>query len=345
MKLTSISILPILLGIPAARRGGPHGLMRQFQMISRVDVRWVWFGKTGGLRLGWALLLYAAVLALAGVIFLKTLPPIFVGVKHALGVGPTPVTTGAKAPEGLLLAQVIIFLSALCASLAMKRIDPQTATDAWLPSLRSLGSRFWVGALWGGGIVVCYMLPLATINAYHVSHLAITGMHIASYTALWIAIAVLNGLAENLAVLGYPLARLSRSTGFWPAAVLLTLLFVLGHVGNPGETVVGLCSIGLQVLLLCAAFKFTGSFWFACGVHAGGIFVEDFLFSLPDSGVLYGGHLLNASLTGPQWLVGGSAGPEGSVFALITFGASIGVIAWFYKPPSRPPTHGRTTVP
>jgi len=51
------------------------------------------------------------------------------------------------------------------------------------------------------------------------------------------------------------------------------------------------------------------------GLHAAFDWGETFLFSVPDSGLVAPGHLLNTSLQGPVWLTGGSVGPEGSVMA------------------------------
>jgi hypothetical protein len=49
-------------------------------------------------------------------------------------------------------------------------------------------------------------------------------------------------------------------------------------------------------------------------MHATFDFGETFLYSVPDSGVIFPGHLSNATLAGPTWLTGGTAGPEASVF-------------------------------
>jgi len=54
--------------------------------------------------------------------------------------------------------------------------------------------------------------------------------------------------------------------------------------------------------------------WFALGMHASFDFGETFLFSVPDSGMIFPGHLSNATLHGPNWMTGGMPGPEASVF-------------------------------
>jgi len=47
---------------------------------------------------------------------------------------------------------------------------------------------------------------------------------------------------------------------------------------------------------------------------------ESFLYSVPDSGAVLPGHLLNSSLHGPDWLAGGSVGPEGSYLVFVVIG-------------------------
>jgi hypothetical protein len=71
----------------------------------------------------------------------------------------------------------------------------------------------------------------------------------------------------------------------------------------------------------------TGNLWLSVGVHAGAVLAEDLIFSVPDSGAIYTGHLLVSRLTGPAWLSGGDAGPEGSVLALPVFSIML-VLLW-----------------
>jgi uncharacterized protein len=54
------------------------------------------------------------------------------------------------------------------------------------------------------------------------------------------------------------------------------------------------------------------------------------LYSVPDSGLVAPGHLLNSSLHGPAWLTGGSVGPEGSVMAFAVTALAAAIFAWAY---------------
>jgi len=69
---------------------------------------------------------------------------------------------------------------------------------------------------------------------------------------------------------------------------------------------------------LVAAFALwrTGNLWFPIGMHASWDWGESYFYGTPDSGQLARGHFLNSSPHGPNWLSGGTVGPEGSWLVL-----------------------------
>jgi len=73
----------------------------------------------------------------------------------------------------------------------------------------------------------------------------------------------------------------------------------------------------------CLTLRRTGNLWFAVGFHAAWDWGETFLYSVPDSGNVWPGHLLRSSLRGKDWLTGGSVGPEGSLLCFLVIG-----LAW-----------------
>ena len=131
---------------------------------------------------------------------------------------------------------------------------------------------------------------------------------------------------------GYAQFVLSEGIVFWPAAFLLSASFGALHLQNPGEGWVGALSVTVFGLFACFTLRRTGSLWFAVGFHAAGDFAETFLYSVPDSGMLAKGHLLNSNLHGPRWLTGGTIGPEGSVFDFLLFLMVFVIFAWLYPP-------------
>jgi membrane protease YdiL (CAAX protease family) len=129
---------------------------------------------------------------------------------------------------------------------------------------------------------------------------------------------------------GYAQFTLASGIGFWPAALLFSGLFGALHLFNPGEGWVGGLSVFLFGIFGCFTLRRTGSLWFAIGLHAVGDYAETFIFSVPDSGVLATGHLLNSNLHGPRWLTGGSIGPEGSLMCFVVFAISFAAFNWAY---------------
>ncbi len=85
-------------------------------------------------------------------------------------------------------------------------------------------------------------LLIAVLTAFHALHfggLTLHGSQAILWALFWIGCFVLVAITEELVTRGYPLFALSQGMGFWPAAILMAILFGAGHVGNRGEDYVG----------------------------------------------------------------------------------------------------------
>ena len=131
--------------------------------------------------------------------------------------------------------------------------------------------------------------------------------------------------------------------GFWSAAMVLSLLFGRVHLGNQGENWAGVLGVVLIGLIFALSLRRTGSLWFAVGLHASFDFGETFLYSVPNSGNVFAGHLSDATLHGAKWLTGGTVGPEGSVFSFLTMAILALVVHRLYPPKSSNPTPNQAT--
>ena len=209
--------------------------------------------------------------------------------------------------EGSLLAGVF------AAGVAMSLLEGRSFGDYGLPLRGAFGKLFWQGALFGLAEISAVIGVIATFGSYHFGNLAIHGANLLRWAAFWGAFFVLVGLYEEFAFRGYVQFTLAQAVSFWPAAVLLSAAFGFVHRTNQGESKMGLAGIVLTGLFWCLTLRRTGNLWFAVGMHASFDFGETFLYSVPDSGYIFPGHLSNATLAGPAWLTGGSAGPEASV--------------------------------
>jgi hypothetical protein len=114
-----------------------------------------------------------------------------------------------------------------------------------------------------------------------------------------------------------------------------SVIFGVVHLANPGESWPGIAGVMAVGLFWCFTLRRTGSLWFAFGMHAAFDFGETFLFSVPDSGMVFPGHLSSAAIhTGPAWLVGGSAGPEASVLDFVILAIFFCIVHVMY--PAKP---------
>lgn len=139
-----------------------------------------------------------------------------------------------------------------------------------------------------------------------------------------IATAILPGFMEELLFRGILFRWLEEFGGSWFGLVLSSALFGLGHIFNPGATWSATLLISVEAgVLLGGAYMLTRSLWMPIGLHAAWNFTQGEVFDVPVSGLDSNG-LVEAQLSGPTLLTGGTFGLEGSVIALV-IGTAAGV--------------------
>lgn len=115
--------------------------------------------------------------------------------------------------------------------------------------------------------------------------------------------------------------------GRWGTTVALgisSVLFGLVHLVNPDASLWGAFAIMIEAgIMLGAAYLATGSLWLAIGVHFGWNFAITGLFGSVTSGSEARESLVTATSSGPDWLSGGSFGPEASIVAILVCSAAI----------------------
>jgi len=123
---------------------------------------------------------------------------------------------------------------------------------------------------------------------------------------------------------------LTRGIGFWPAAALISIVFGLFHVGNPGESYAGLIGVVVAGLVFCVLLRVSGSLWLGIGFHTAWDWSQSYLYGTPDSGTMMRGHLLETRAIGDALISGGSAGPEGSVLGapVMAIGIILLIVLW-----------------
>jgi membrane protease YdiL (CAAX protease family) len=257
------------------------------------------------LRAGWRFAIYVVLLIMFGL-----------GLTAATAwiLHPSP---GVFRPLSTQAFEFAMFVAAIIPAMILGRFERRSLAHYGLPAGRAFGRRFWEGCLFGLGSVTLLMFMMRGVHAFYFGHIALHGTHILKWAAFWGVFFVWVGFFEEFAFRGYTLFTLTTGMGFWPAAVLLSILFGAVHLGNPGEAWVGGLSAGLIGLFLAFSFRRTGSLWWAVGFHQAFDWGETFLYSVPNSGMNTPGHLLNSYFHGPRWLTGGTIGPEGSVLVFL----------------------------
>nr|AYC79473.1 hypothetical protein [uncultured bacterium] len=186
-----------------------------------------------------------------------------------------------------------------------------------LPGRQAFGKLFWAGMAWGIAAISLLVFAIGGFGDFSLGTVALHGTRILKFAMFWGGFFLVVGFFEEFLLRGYSQFTLATGMGFWPAAVLLSVVFAVMHAGNPGETFIGLVAVAAIGLFFCLTLRRTGSLWFAVGFHASFDWGESYLYSVPDSGTLATGHFLNSSFHGSRWLTGGSVGPEGSVFVFV----------------------------
>ena len=214
-----------------------------------------------------------------------------------------------------------MMLAAILPGFVMARMEDRPFGDFGLPARHAFGRNFWMGTLWGIAALSVLMLALRGVGAFEFGSLSLHGARIWKFALYYAVLFLLTGFFEDFLLRGYSQWVLSRGMNFWPAAALLSISFGAIHSGNSGEAKTGLVAAGLIGFFLCLTLRRTGDLWWAVGFHMAWDWGESYLYSVPDSGALLPGHLLNSSFQGPDWLTGGSVGPEGSYLVFVVIGA------------------------
>jgi len=225
---------------------------------------------------------------------------------------PRPPRDMAITPFLISVNDALMLLIVGVAAWIMGKIEHREFREYGLPVRQALRTDFWFGSLLGLGAISGTLLTMFLLHGFRVTGLAVHGRTILFSLGGWGIAYLLSALFEEFAFRGYVQYTLASGIGFWPAALLMSGLFGLGHLlGNPNENVAGSAAVVMFGLLLCLFLRRTGNLWCAVGFHLGYDWGQMF-YGVPDSGIVPYHNLLNSTLSGPRWLTGGIVGPEAS---------------------------------
>jgi membrane protease YdiL (CAAX protease family) len=278
----------------------------------------LFIGKNG-LRAGWRLLIYL-------ILVIGISSGISAAVRHFVGR-----QAGLPSPRMLTLQEALSFALVFGVAWVMSRIEHRSPGEYGLPLSDAFGRKFWLGFLFGLVEVSLLIGLIAAFGGYSFGPLAIHGVDIVKWGLIHLVLFILVGFFEEFLFRGYMQYTLADGIGFWPAGIIISLLFGAAHLQNPGEGWIGAASVVWVGLFFVFTLRRTGNLWYAVGLHASFDWGETFLFSVPNSGTVMEGHLSHALLPlTPNWLTGGTVGPEGSVFCFLTIALQFLIVMWLF---------------
>jgi len=241
------------------------------------------------------------------------------------------------AARPLLTWAFLLFLLAVGFSLlqAVARRQSSVREVLGLPKRPTAGREWKLGAALGWGLVVLAVLPMAGAGTLHVQFWTqprAFGLLLLNLVTLAVA-----AIAEEVAFRGYSYRRLIEAIGPVAATTVMSLLFGLGHVLNPGATWASTLVTILAGVLLSVAWLRTHGLWLGWGLHFAWNASMGILFGLPISGINDFASIVQTRAFGRLWLTGGDYGPEGAGITVIVLLIGIVVLvlvtrdyAWHY---------------
>ncbi|WP_158943990.1 CPBP family intramembrane glutamic endopeptidase [Granulicella sp. S190] len=286
-------------------------------------LRRVFFGADG-LRAGWSLLLFIAMMAAflygANLITHKLHPP----THHETADHTIPF-------YWMLLNESVPLLGVVLVTWVMSKIERRAVGVYGLGGISKL-RHFAAGLAFGVLCLTPFIFMLWKTGFLVFDSRLLFGSDIARYGLQWLGLFLVVGLLEEYLTRGYLQYTLTRGLNgffrwafktphsnvfaFWTSALFFSTLFGLVHGTNPGESPIGLLTAGLASMMFCLVLWRTGSLWWAIGFHTTWDWGQSFLYGVADSGIMVQHHLMATHPVGKPLLSGGTTGPEGSILIL-----------------------------
>ena len=186
------------------------------------------------------------------------------------------------------------------------------------------------GILLGAGmqlLVFAILLALHQTNVFALHFDAAVGYIVLA----WMVIFFVAALAEEYPLRGYILQNLWEEWGFWPGAIVTSVMFALIHFKNPyfGDLPwMTLINIAADGLWACLAVLWTRSLWLAWAAHFAWNVFEGPVLGTPVSGIHTGASIVLQGVSGNPLLTGGRFGPEGG--AIVLLAEAVGLLALYF---------------
>jgi membrane protease YdiL (CAAX protease family) len=211
------------------------------------------------------------------------------------------------------LVQMILLCSAAVAGywLYCKLIENRKVHEM---DLTKMWKQMGFGLMLGLVFISMIILLMAAFGNYK-----ITGFNPVTYLVPILIMSVQAGITEEIVSRGVVFRIVEEGAGTWISALISAFIFGFLHIWNPNATVFSSISIALTAgVILALLYVITRQLWVPIGMHIGWNFTLGGIWGAPVSGSDPAG-MLKAQFTGPDWMTGGSFGPEASVITLAIF--------------------------
>jgi hypothetical protein len=240
-----------------------------------------------------------------------------------------PLTLSAPV---LALFEFETFVIALICTFPFARYEGRRVDGYGLPIQEAFGALTAEGVLVGCAMAGAVAVGMYLLGGMQVHGFAIGGFALAASALAWLAGNVIVGLAEEYMYRGYFLRALWRSFGFWPASIIIALLFTADHYFfKPGENIWDVITLMSLSLFTCYSVLRSGSLWFAVGFHCAFDFMQFFVIGTPNGEEIPVGRLFNVTFEGPAWLTGGVLGTEASFLMYLLIALAFTYVWWRFR--------------
>lgn len=252
--------------------------------------------------------------------------------RHFTGFTLQELMSGS--PSSAILAHSALFLAVVLipTGLSLLLWREPFSHSGW--AIKGSGKLFTLGGALGALLLCSVMAVLWATGSWSAELAPLSTGAVIRLLFASLALWLIQSAQEEGLYRGYVLLQLSRSIGFWPAALILAIGFGAIHAGQPGATLLSITAAGLFGFVFSLSVLRTGSLWFAWGFHATWNFGQVFVFGLRNSGGTSDNSLVISQVVGNPLWTGGDAGPEGSLLILPVLIALAGFIHLRLRPPS-----------
>jgi membrane protease YdiL (CAAX protease family) len=257
------------------------------------------------------------------------------------------------APAPMIIGYLSLGLIVVVATGVMALVERRSVLSYGFSLSPGATRKFFEGAALGVINPAIIALLMLAFGGMQIRGFGLHGADWLYYPIGWAVAMLLVGFFEEAIFRGYGLVALARGIGFWPAAIIVTLLFGAAHMDKMGENPVDIMSVMFIGFTIAITFLRTGSLWLAAGFHFAFDYMQFFVIGTRNGSLQPVGTLLDATFNGPAWVTGGALGTEASYFVFPVTLGMLAYILWRYREngsfnhlvqsdPGTPAVHTRT---